>query len=169
MSKKKIHCQNCNTEFRTSPSRDRKFCTKRCYSESQVTKIQVSCLGCSKNFSVFKSRSKYGRGVFCSTECQYASITGKNCHLWKGGITPLNKQIRTGKEYKHWRVSVFERDGYTCQSCGEKGVYLHAHHVKPFAYFPSLRFEVSNGITLCEPCHRVTDTFGERAKKYEHA
>jgi 5-methylcytosine-specific restriction endonuclease McrA len=33
---------------------------------------------------------------------------------------------------------------------------LEADHIKPWAYFPSLRFELSNGRTLCRPCHDKT-------------
>lgn len=32
--------------------------------------------------------------------------------------------------------------------------------------FPELRFELSNGRTLCVECHQKTDTYGEKAKKY---
>lgn len=57
-------------------------------------------------------------------------------------------------EYKLWRKAVFERDGYTCQMCGARGVKINAHHIKPYAYFPELRYALDNGVTLCEKCHK---------------
>lgn len=56
-------------------------------------------------------------------------------------------------EYKQWRKAVFERDGYTCQSCLVRGGVLHAHHIKEWAKHPELRYEASNGQTLCKACH----------------
>lgn len=79
--------------------------------------------------------------------------TNKYHWNYKGGITPENHIIRNSKEIKYWRKQVFERDNYTCQHCNQKGGVLNAHHIKQFAHFPELRFEVSNGITLCKECH----------------
>ena len=62
---------------------------------------------------------------------------------------------RCCKEYKTWRTSIFENNDYTCAYCGVRGGKLNAHHIKPWAKYPKLRYEVSNGITLCETCHRV--------------
>lgn len=56
--------------------------------------------------------------------------------------------------YKAWRKKVFGRDKFTCQmpGCGRKST-LQAHHIQKWASNPTLRFEVSNGITLCKKCH----------------
>ncbi len=94
---------------------------------------------------------------------------GELSNLWKGGITTINAKIRTSLEYKIWRRSVFERDGYTCVWCelksgNGKAVYLCADHIKPFSLFPELRFAIDNGRTLCLECHKKTDTFGNKIR-----
>lgn len=65
-----------------------------------------------------------------------------------------NGDYRKTKEYREWRAKVFERDNFTCKICGQVGGDLNAHHIKTFKDYPALRFTVSNGITLCEKCHR---------------
>ncbi len=85
--------------------------------------------------------------------------SGAKSHWWKGGISTQNELDRKGKEFKLWRVSVFERDDYTCQKCKKRSVagdrlILHPHHIKNFSDWIELRFAIDNGITLCEKCHR---------------
>lgn len=96
---------------------------------------------------------------------------GKKGAGWKGGITPKNQIIRTSAKYKDWRLAVFKRDNWTCQECGArsgngKKVILNADHIKPFYKHIELRFKLTNGRTLCRPCHLKTDTFGTKALKY---
>ena len=76
------------------------------------------------------------------------------------GITPLNERIRKSPAYKQWRQKVYVRDNFTCVECGKHGGDLEADHIKAFALYPELRFEVSNGRTLCKPCHKKTETYG---------
>jgi 5-methylcytosine-specific restriction endonuclease McrA len=76
------------------------------------------------------------------------------------------ERIRHSVEYKLWRESVFKRDNYTCVECGDKkGGNLEADHIKPFAAYPELRFDITNGRTLCVSCHRKTPTWGIYAIK----
>lgn len=65
-----------------------------------------------------------------------------------------DREIRNSKENTEWRTAVFERDKYTCVICKKVGGRLNAHHIKPFSKFPNDRFDIDNGITLCEKCHK---------------
>lgn len=87
---------------------------------------------------------------------------GKKHWNWKGGITSENKRQRGTANYVKWRNKVFERDNYVCQNCGIKNgkgktVYLEAHHIKSFALFKKIRFEITNGVTYCRKCHIELD------------
>lgn len=102
------------------------------------------------------------------------SPRGKNHPCWKGGITPIRTKIwrspeykLRSPEYKLWRLSVFERDNFTCQmpGCNQWGRKLEAHHIREFKNYPSLRFNIRNGITLCEKCHKK---IRRKEKDYEN-
>ena len=73
---------------------------------------------------------------------------------WKGGISKENILLRQSSEYKLWRDKVFKRDNWTCKICNNRGDYLEADHVKSFAQYPDLRFDINNGRTLCKECHK---------------
>jgi hypothetical protein len=55
--------------------------------------------------------------------------------------------------HRNWKRAVHERDGYKCQMCGAN-TSLHAHHIKSRAEYPDIQFDVSNGTTLCNKCHK---------------
>ena len=107
--------------------------------------------------------------------------TGEKANHWKGGITPLTKQIRNSFKYRQWRSDVFTRDDFTCQNCGirgnQTGGYLEAHHhIKEFSeiikeykiktFDKALNCEelwnINNGITLCKKCHNLTKHGGKK-------
>lgn len=71
-------------------------------------------------------------------------------------------------EYKIWRKSIFERDNYTCQMCGQRGGDLEADHIIPWAQSIELRYELSNGRVLCIKCHRQTPTYGVKSICYNY-
>ena len=122
------------------------------HSEATKLKMREARL---KNNPMHKKEVVEKRSKTLINNGTYAKERSNN---WKGGISDKNKLDREKPEYKLWRKNVFERDNYTCQECGarsekNKSVYLEAHHIKPYATHPELRLELSNGITLCKPCH----------------
>lgn len=115
---------------------------------------------------------KSNKGLKRSIKTRYKMVKnakrGKEHHSWKGGVTKRYEKLRKSVRYKIWREAVFERDNYTCVFCKRKKEVsgkLNADHIKPFAYFPKLRFDLNNGRTLCEECHKKTDTFGYNVHK----
>ena len=86
-------------------------------------------------------------------------MAGEKNVNWKGGISPENVKIRNSIEMREWRNKVFKRDKYACQVCGKIGGKLNVHHLKSFSKYPELRFDVKNGITLCEKCHSKTPNY----------
>ena len=93
-----------------------------------------------------------------------SSLQGIKLESWNGFKETKNQLIRKSVPYQQWRKAVFERDNYTCQLCNARGVYLHADHIKQFAYYPKLRLDINNGRTLCVDCHRKTLTWARRVR-----
>lgn len=92
---------------------------------------------------------KYG----VSTYLKFFNGKGEKNTRWKGGVARKRSE-RFTIEYIYWRKAVYHRDNYTCQCCGVHGsTDLNAHHIMNWKDNPDLRFDVNNGITLCESCH----------------
>ena len=94
------------------------------------------------------------RGVTKSCGCL---LRGENSHLWND---KLDDVIRcTDRRYAlgvvAWRKAIYEKDGYACQCCGDRtGGNLNAHHIESWDMNPKLRFNLDNGVTLCDVCHK---------------
>lgn len=157
-----VYCQECNKELKRAPSHVARvsavFCSRECQRKGQITKIDKLCKVCGETFEVHPSMAD--RYSTCSLKCRRISRSEENNPNWRGGELVVKKQFRKKEmsklEYVQWRRSVFERDNYTCQDCGERGGDLEADHIMPWATHPDLRYELSNGRTMCKTCHRKT-------------
>lgn len=137
-----LNCHRCGSiylvpKYRASVSR---YCSREC------TKHDKRCERCNKTIT-----KRPGRRRFCSIACSSAFMVGDQSPVWKGGVS-RGKSRKEAAKLRAWSRSVFERDKFRCQCCGSTK-NLHAHHIKPYAKYPSLRLEVSNGKTLCSDCH----------------
>lgn len=76
---------------------------------------------------------------------------GESHWNWKGGITEANRSERL--RFRHeMQQAVFARDSYKCVVCRASGD-LQVDHIKSWAEYPELRFDLDNCRTLCMACH----------------
>lgn len=60
--------------------------------------------------------------------------------------------------YRAWRKAVLDKCNSCCVRCGSYKE-PHCHHIKGWAKFPELRFDVDNGEVLCKACHHLEHPF----------
>lgn len=68
---------------------------------------------------------------------------------------------------KEWRYKILVRDNFTCQRCFCKE-NLCAHHIESWTLNKDKRFDKSNGITFCRPCHDGFHSKYGKGKIYPH-
>ena len=144
-------CLWCGKEFISR--KERKYCGRICFYNAPSKLIGIPIKEETK-----KKISDSLRGRHCSPRTEFkkghsSTPFGINHPRWTGN-TPENNLLRGRAKYKKWRLNVFRRDDWTCQKCGVRGVKLRPHHIRNFAENKRLRTVLSNGITLCEPCHK---------------
>lgn len=163
-------CKRCKVEFK-SYHKNRVYCSKKCLNKSlEKEKIILTCGFCKKDYEEYPSKLKVIKKrnhkiTFCNKKCMNKYFVKENAPNWIEDRSLLKeRRPRSTYEYTKWRKEVFKRDNYTCQWCKIRGIELSAHHIKKFSLHEDLRTEISNGITLCDPCHKKT--YGKE-KEYE--
>ena len=175
-------CQGCGAEF-TANTGSKKWC-ETCRASKQIC---PECSGVKSEYHYFCGLSCAGKwkyrhsvtvraallsGVYdpkrgsnqalAHRGTPHLSLRGERNPNWHGGGCRSARQVLMGRgEYANWRRAVFARDDFTCQTCKVRGGRLNADHIVPYALRPDLALEISNGLTLCESCHRKTPTWGQ--------
>jgi hypothetical protein len=121
------------------------------------------------NIEIGYRYSKNGEKVKCKS-CASKYYRGKQHHSWKPADQCVGGEvwkIRNSIEYKEWRIKVWSRDKTKCRVCGIRKDPMVAHHLDGFNIFPEKRFDVDNGVTLCDRHHIAFHTnygFGNNTK-----
>jgi len=145
-TKKKYVCKTCGIIFSLKGGGSGKFCSRKCMFENKDWLERRSLLRKGKIFPF-----SFKKGV------PRPEARGEKAWNWRGGKYKTERLAQMARaEYRKWRSDVFQRDNWTCQTCEKRGCFLEAHHIKGWAEFPELRFEISNGVTLCRDCHNLT-------------
>ena len=120
----------------------------------RTSKIR-SCTTCKEKFTVLLSVLKRGEGKFCSRPCFNKFYRGKNHFRWISDRNKLVKgQYRNDSAYKDWMKTVKKRDENICQIQNEQCLGYHiVHHIQSWVSNPELRYQINNGITLCQFHH----------------
>jgi len=88
-------------------------------------------------------------------------------HAWKFGLkkdlatlarcfgTSLDKIPEYPGRLSQWRRDILKRDEFRCQECGivKNRLFLQAHHIIPRRDPDCDKYELNNGICLCNDCH----------------
>jgi len=119
----------------------------------------VSCSVCKKEIKITISKTQ----IFCSRKCYWSTIDGKKLNALSKGTLGWRKDINLvaksekkhlDTRYRQWMFSVKNRDNWVCRiadnNCNGR---LEAHHILNWKDYPELRYEINNGITLCQAHH----------------
>jgi hypothetical protein len=158
-------CEHCGAKFYREKSDchgkfKKRFCCKNCANKANAQKNSISKMG-EKN--PLYGKKPWNKGVFGVVK--HPEHSGEKNHFWRGGISREKYRLRRSGEWKRWRLEVFVRDRYICRRCGKVGGQLVPHHIKLFSYFPELRFEAENGVTICVKCHKILHRKENQIKK----
>jgi hypothetical protein len=123
----------------------------KCYSETWTEQIKLFV---EYYYGFHKSKYFGNRLDYTCQDKQKKEIIKITDQIVNKLISPpkptLSKRKRGYKDFA-WSVVVKERDK-KCIHCGSDQD-LHAHHIKQYKDHPELRYDVNNGITMCQTCH----------------
>jgi len=150
------HCKECGTLLQLNNNRDierKNYCSRRCVAKVVGKNVDMTKLWEKNNTPKVNAKKAH---------------KGEKHPKW---IVDRNKvKSRARPEMTNWRNLVFNLGNFTCRHCNKIGGKLHVHHKAPYSLFPELRWELNNGMVLCENCHKevhkiATELFGGLTRK----
>lgn len=120
--------------------------------------IELECDKCHKDLNVkYNSyvRHNHNGKTYCK-DCGRKLFQTKENH-WKWNPNKTDEERLKNRdiyENKVFTQKVMSRDNYTCQCCGQQHKDIQVHHLDSWDWCIERRFDETNGITLCDNCHK---------------
>lgn len=127
---------------------------KNCYSKEVIEKMGNSMKG-TKHTEEWKCRMSKLHTGFKHSEESIKKMSGKNCHLWNGGISFEPYTFEFNKILKN---KIRNRDNQICMNCNKhREKFKEAFAVHHINYDKKCNL-IQNLISLCRNCHTLTNT-----------
>ena len=125
--------------------------------ESSSVKVRVKCdyPGCTDIHEVeYRCYVKHNHNgiTYCLKHAPTVFRSGEKNPLYNPNKE--HDDVRGTPEYAITKLSVHERDKYTCVSCGKKIYDPVFHHLYSVNTHKELACKIDNGVTLCKKCHK---------------
>ena len=121
-------------------------------------KVEIECDCCKKQYTdTFNNYQKinHNGATYCKSCSKKLFFSGENHPLYNPNISDEERENgRNYPEYHNFIKRVLARDDYTCQCCKKQHEYLNVHHLDSYDWCKEKRTDDTNGITLCENCHK---------------
>ena len=134
--------------------------------DAKEANIQYKCDNCGdiKTADYRKYKNKGIRGEDLCWNCYMGSDYHCGSKYKIGELNPNwhsdktdeeRNDDRSAPEYKQFVRECFERDNYTCALTGQYSGDLVVHHLKSYAKYKNLRYDIKNDITLSRDIHNL--------------
>lgn len=124
---------------------------------SHIT-VSCECDRCGKTLQMtykdYQKKNHEGK-TYCHPCAIQEFLSGENNPYWNKNKS-LEERIkgRGYPEYDEFVKRVLRRDSFTCQCCGATDCRLNVHHLDSYDWCIDKRLDDTNGISLCENCHK---------------
>lgn len=148
-----VQCDNCNKKYELKYQK---------YSKYVHNDGIYYCNSCASTiFNSGENHPLYGKKRPLTTrnkisEGRKGKYTKENNPNWNPNITQEERELnRKTLENLEWKKKVIARDNHTCQCCNKVGNHdIVVHHLDGWNWCIEKRYDETNGITLCENCHK---------------
>ena len=159
-----IRCEECRMRFKNHD--EFIHYTKSIYADeyeilgtytNSSSKIKIKHNTCGTIFEIRAEHFANGHGCPTSKCCKKH---GNEHYRYNCNITDEERYSTRdlSSEYRNWRKSVYDKYSYTCDICHKKAandVNIVAHHLDSWDNNIDKRYDISNGVVLCETCHKA--------------